>query len=252
MKMLYPATALIALMLSACSGAPEQPAGDASTTAGVTAPSNVATSVGGDVAAAPDAAPTAAAASPIPDGARSCTAEIGEARAKALADQCRMVSPATRPPCNVANSCAMMRDEVARSCALFADDPPAECGNPSQGELAADVVRLYYDAINSRDYPVAYAQWGGRGEASGKSYADFAAGFAGTRSVTVRATEPQDVEGGAGSLYATVPVTVDAVLADGKRQRFTGSYVIRRVNNVDGASAEQKRWHIDSAKLKAG
>ena len=47
-----------------------------------------------------------------------------------------------------------------------------------------------------------------------------------------------------------MPVKVDAVLKDGKRQRFTGRYVVRRVNNVDGASADQRRWHIDSAQLK--
>ena len=57
-------------------------------------------------------------------------------------------------------------------------------------------------------------------------------------------------EGAAGSIYATIPVTVDAQLDDGKQQRFTGQYVVRRVNDVPGASADQLRWHIDSATLK--
>jgi hypothetical protein len=47
-----------------------------------------------------------------------------------------------------------------------------------------------------------------------------------------------------------VPVTVEATLADGTRQRFRGDYVLRRVNGVDGASAAQLRWRIDSAQLK--
>ena len=45
-------------------------------------------------------------------------------------------------------------------------------------------------------------------------------------------------------------MTVDAQLDDGKQQRFTGQYVVRRVNDVPGASADQLRWHIDSATLK--
>jgi hypothetical protein len=246
------------LSLAACNGASETPVADSGE---ITAPSNVATSVGGDVAAVPVPASSAmpspgpvqsAPATPIPAEPQSCAAEIGDAAAKRLAAQCRMVSPATRPPCNAANSCAMIRDEIARSCELFRDDPPAECGNASEAERAADVVRRYYDAIGARDYPVAYAQWGGVGEASGKPYAAFVAGFADTARVTVRVREAAPVEGAAGSLYAEVPVTVDAALADGRRQRFTGTYVVRRVNDVDGSTAEQRRWHLASAKLRAG
>ncbi|WP_294261120.1 hypothetical protein [uncultured Sphingomonas sp.] len=252
MKMLAPALTL-SLLLAGCGGSPEQPvagADNAATTVPA-ASSNAATSMGGDVAALPTPVPASAPASPIPSEPRACSAEIGAAEAKALVDQCRAVSPATRPPCNAANSCAMIRSEIIRSCALFGDDRPRECGSPGEAEQAADTVRLYYDAINARDYPVAYAQWGGEGQASGKSYADFARGFADTVSVKVSARE-QAVEGAAGSLYATVPVTVDATLADGRRQRFTGSYVVRRVNDIDGSTAEQRRWHLQSAKLKAG
>ena len=57
-------------------------------------------------------------------------------------------------------------------------------------------------------------------------------------------------DAGAGSVYQPVPVTIDAELADGTRQHFAGTYVVRRVNAVDGASAAQRRWHIDSAKLR--
>jgi hypothetical protein len=35
----------------------------------------------------------------------------------------------------------------------------------------------------------------------------------------------------------------------GEHQRFKGSYTLRRVNHVDGATAAQRRWHIESAKL---
>lgn len=72
----------------------------------------------------PEPAPEAPEAQPV-----SCEAERGLEAAQALADQCRQVSPATRPPCNVANPCAMIQAEIDRSCALWEDDDnvPAEC-----------------------------------------------------------------------------------------------------------------------------
>jgi hypothetical protein len=48
-------------------------------------------------------------------------------------------------------------------------------------------------------------------------------------------------EGAAGSIYYTAPVTI----IDGAR-RLTGEVVLRRVNDVPGATPEQLRWHIES------
>jgi len=112
----------------------------------------------------------------------------------------------------------------------------------------AAVVRRYYAAINGRDYDSAYGLWGRRGAASGQTRGQFAAGFAGTTRVSVVIGDSVRVEGAAGSQYATVPVVVDAVLESGERQRFAGSYTLRRAM-VDGASADERRWHIESAQL---
>jgi uncharacterized protein len=49
----------------------------------------------------------------------SCESELGKARADRLVRQCLNVSPATRPPCNVANSCAMIQSEIERGCGLL-------------------------------------------------------------------------------------------------------------------------------------
>ena len=59
----------------------------------------------------------------------SCLAEIGEARSKRLVERCIAVSPATRPPCNSANPCAMIQGEIDRSCAMYGPDEkkPKEC-----------------------------------------------------------------------------------------------------------------------------
>ncbi|MET4896856.1 hypothetical protein RN629_06715 [Sphingomonadaceae bacterium jetA1] len=207
---------------------------------------------------APDTEGTANAAAPISrpvkdgEGSLSCSAERGRAAADRLVKICTSVSPATHPPCNVANSCAMIEDEIARSCALIGDDAAKTPGcevDPKSDAAAAAVVRRYYAAINARDYGTAWQQWGDNGR-PGQRYQDFARGFAHTRATRVTIGRMAPSEGGAGSVYATVPVAVDAQLDDGRRQRFVGQYVVRRVNDVDGATVAQRRWHLESATLK--
>jgi len=194
----------------------------------------------------------ATTASAVPAAPLSCLAEIGAAAAARRVAVCRDVSSATRSPCNSANSCALIEDEIARSCALFDGDAPPMKGcdpDPKGVEAAANVVRRYYSAINARDYGTAWSQWGDGGR-PGQTLAAFAAGFAQTRSTRVTIGKLEPGGGGAGSIYQPVPVTVEATLDDGTRQRFSGTYVARRINDVDGASASQRRWHIDSARLR--
>jgi hypothetical protein len=212
-------------------------------------------------AAAPAPAPRPVAAATAPRRTqprrtqpRSCAAEIGAAAAARRVAICRNVSPATHPPCNAVNSCALIDDEIARSCALFdgkGAPMPGCTPPPKSAAAAAAVVRRYYAALDAGDYGTAWQQWGDDGR-PGQTYAAFAGGFAHTRStrVTIGTLPPGDA--GAGSLYQPVPVTVDATLDDGRHQRFRGRYVVRRVNDVDGASPGQLRWHIDSAQLTPG
>ena len=183
----------------------------------------------------------------------SCADEIGATAAESRVKLCLSVSPASHPPCNAANTCAMIDDEIARSCALF-DKPgaptPGCTPSPKSSEAAAAVVTLYYSALNAHDYETAWRQWGDNGPPN-QTRDGFQAGFAHTRSthVTIGTLEPS--EGGAGSIYQTVPVVVDATLDNGAHQQFTGDYIIRRVNGVDGATPDQLRWHISSAHLAA-
>lgn len=113
----------------------------------------------------------------------------------------------------------------------------------------AQLVRRYYDAIQQRNFDRAYALWSDGGRASGKSREAFEEGFA--RTTRVRATIPDTVriEGAAGSQYATVPVTVESRLRNGTQQHFAGTYILRR-SMVDGATEEQRRWHIYSASIR--
>jgi hypothetical protein len=52
---------------------------------------------------------------------RSCSDEVGSGRAKYLADWCRDVSPATRPPCYPGNPCSLIAGEIVRSCKMMPD-----------------------------------------------------------------------------------------------------------------------------------
>ncbi len=245
------------LMLGACNAAPDrQPASETHSQAVASDPQGPASS-SATTSASPSASPAGSPTALAENGAAqrsgplSCAEELGATAAQRRADLCRNVSPATRPPCNVANSCAMIEDEIARSCALFDSkgDPMPGCRPaPKSKEAAAAVVERYYSALNARDFGTAWQQWGDDGPPR-QTMAQFTAGFAHTRAthVAIGAMEPGDA--GAGSVYQTVPVTVDATLDDGSSQRFRGKYVLRRVNGVDGATPGQLRWHIDSAQL---
>lgn len=121
-------------------------------------------------------------------------------------------------------------------------------GEPTPADAVA-VVRDYYAAIDGGDHARAYALWSDGGRSSGQTPEQFAAGFAGTRTVTVDAGEPGRVEGAAGSRFVEVPVSVAATQADGSVRRYVGAYVLRRAV-VDGASAGQRAWRIASADLR--
>ena len=125
-----------------------------------------------------------------------------------------------------------------------------ESGDATPGpDAAVEVVRRYYAAINARDYASAHALWGDGGRASGQDAQQFAAGFAATTGVSVQIGAPGGIEGAAGSRYIQVPVTLDATQADGSHRRYAGSYTLR-LAVVDGATPEQRSWHIASADLR--
>ena len=60
---------------------------------------------------------------------RTCTDSIGAAAAVRLAERCTMVSPASHPPCNPANACAIIQDEIDRACGQYgpSETKPEEC-----------------------------------------------------------------------------------------------------------------------------
>jgi hypothetical protein len=130
--------------------------------------------------------------------------------------------------------------------------PRPETSEPSGEPTTADAVALigdYYDAINAHEYERAWRMWSNDGAASGKTLREFTDGFARTASSHVAIGRPGRVEGAAGSRFVIIPVTLTAETLDGQTERFKGTFTLRRAV-VDGATAKQRAWHIESAKIR--
>ncbi len=57
----------------------------------------------------------------------SCAASVGAQQAAIYVKQCTDVSPATHPPCNASNACALIISEIRRGCAMIGSGAPAFC-----------------------------------------------------------------------------------------------------------------------------
>src|ERR1041385_225175 len=108
------------------------------------------------------------------------------------------------------------------------------------GQTGADrndplaTLASYYDAINARDYRRAFGVW----DSPPSSYEQFARGFADTDRVRLLVDPSTNVEGAAGSVYASIPAIVIATTRSGNERLFAGCYVMRRSNVQD------RGWHI--------
>jgi hypothetical protein len=128
----------------------------------------------------------------------------------------------------------------------------AAASTPSAARDAETVTNAWARAVEARDWALARAYWGEHGAASGQSLQAFAAKWNKLAHPQVT-LGPAEEDGAAGSLFYDQPVvivdgTLDAA-AKGKTRRLSGHVVWRRVNDVDGASPEQLRWHIESSTL---
>ena len=109
---------------------------------------------------------------------------------------------------------------------------------------AANVVQSYFALVEAGRHAEARRLWSDGDRASGMSEADFAAAFRRYREYHALVGAPGRIEGAAGSLYVEVPVQVYGRLAGGEAFSRTGTVTLRRVNDVPGSTADQRRWHI--------
>jgi len=110
-------------------------------------------------------------------------------------------------------------------------------------------IEGYYRAINEHHYEDAYAHWEQGGKASGKTFEQFRNGFDHTDRVELHVGAPGPIGAAAGSRYVEIPVRIVARDRDGSQQTYAGSYTLR-LSVVDGATPEQRSWHIYSAAVR--
>jgi hypothetical protein len=133
--------------------------------------------------------------------------------------------------------------------------PTAENATAGSDELAADarspeaavaVLKDYVRLIGERKFVEAHKLWSGD-ELSDGAFADRFSRF---RTYGGEIGEPGRIEGAAGSLYIEIPVTITGTLNGGEDFRQTGSFTLRRANDVPGATPEQLQWRIYKTDLR--
>jgi hypothetical protein len=91
----------------------------------------------------------------------------------------------------------------------------------------AEAIRSLYNAINRREYARAYSYW--QPGADVPAFAEFEQGYADTKHVDLTlGTITGDA--GAGQLYFSAPVTLQASSTDGGQQTYVGCYVLHQSN----------------------
>ena len=112
--------------------------------------------------------------------------------------------------------------------------------DPKSVEAASQVVQHYGALIEQHRTKEALALW-----RSSDSASDFAVQLRRYAEMHLEIGRPGDMEGAAGSSYVTVPVTFYG--RDENRSTFhrPADVILRRVNDVPGSTAAQRRWHIE-------
>ena len=121
---------------------------------------------------------------------------------------------------------------------------------PDSAQGAANVVQTYFGLLSARRFVDARALWRSGAEGAGRDPADFAAGFDRYSEYHANVGAPGRIDAGAGQRDVTVPVQVYARLkADRAPAYAIGTVTLHRSGDIDGATAEQKRWKIAKVAL---
>ncbi|GAA4001218.1 hypothetical protein [Sphingomonas humi] len=133
--------------------------------------------------------------------------------------------PPTTPPRPAANVAVPDREIVSEG--------PID---PKSAQGAGQVVQTYFALVEAKKFAEAKKLWG--------SAASLAPDLSAFREYHAEVYKPGDTEGAAGSIYVTVPVKAYGETTKGEKFEEPQVVTLRRVNDVDGSTAEQRRWHI--------
>jgi hypothetical protein len=127
--------------------------------------------------------------------------------------------------------------------------PATLTGDTAKGEKGArNMLLAWARGIELREFDQAWNLMGDTAKAQ-LSKAQFNARFHPLQNISV-AVPTGTMEGAAGSSYYTAPATITGTRADGGKATLKGEVVLRRVNDVPGATPEQLAWHIEQVNLK--
>lgn len=118
-------------------------------------------------------------------------------------------------------------------------------------DTGINTLKSYYNAINRKEYDRAYSYFQGTpnpDQSLAPPYQQFVAGYADTVSGML-AVGNENVGAGAGNLYSSIAVVLTSKQTNGNTAIFSGCYFLHRVNNVDGARAQDLLWSISSTRL---
>ena len=126
--------------------------------------------------------------------------------------------------------------------------PPKLIPEAERGEKGArNLLLSFARAIELKEFSQAWSLLSPADKAKWNK-ADFAKMFADLGKITV-AVPTGTMEGAAGSSYYTAPVAITASDKQGRPVRIEGEAVLRRVNDVPGATEAQLRWHFERLTL---
>ncbi|MDP9422177.1 MAG: hypothetical protein M3Q19_04980 [Pseudomonadota bacterium] len=112
------------------------------------------------------------------------------------------------------------------------------------GQAAGQVLQSYAALLEQRRFAEARKLWTDGGSGSGLSRQGFAEAYSKYAEIHAEIGAPGPVEGAAGSAYVEIPLRLYGKLKSGAALNSSGTATLRRVNDVPGSTAEQRRWHI--------
>jgi hypothetical protein len=117
--------------------------------------------------------------------------------------------------------------------------------DPKSAEAAGQVVQHYGALIEQGRWSESWQLWSDPAAAR-----QFDRNWRDDSEVHLEIGDLRDPEGAAGSIYISEPVTFYGKTKDGASFRRAAEVTLRRVNDVPGSTAEQRRWHIARIELK--
>ena len=142
------------------------------------------------------------------------------------------------PPANVKEASRIARRSAVNSSKQLPE--PHEPIDSKSVEAAGQVVQSYGALIEQKRWTEADALWGNSSVAQ-----KFRADLTAVDEVHIEIGNLGEPEGAAGSIYVTMPVIFYGNMKDGQPFRRLADVILRRVNDVPGATEAQRRWHIE-------